>query len=107
MLSIHHTFLYLALAGSLSGLAGCNQGSDKKAETASKPVSMKDSIPDLTTITDDNVREVLTEFGKHNPETVVLISTPMGNIKVKLYQETPLHRANFILMAKSKFLDEG
>lgn len=33
-------------------------------------------------------------------ETIILIRTSYGNIKVKLYNETPLHRDNFIRIAK-------
>jgi len=38
-------------------------------------------------------------------EQVVKISTTMGDIKVKLYNETPLHRDNFIKLVKEKFYD--
>ena len=38
-------------------------------------------------------------------EPVVLISTSYGNIKVKLYNETPLHRDNFLELAKSGKFD--
>ena len=34
-------------------------------------------------------------------EPVVLIETNMGNLKAKLYNDTPLHRDNFIRLAKS------
>lgn len=34
------------------------------------------------------------------PETLVLIQTSMGKIKVKLFNETPLHRDNFIKLVK-------
>lgn len=34
-------------------------------------------------------------------ETVVKIETTMGDIKVKLYNETPLHRDNFIKLVKA------
>lgn len=34
-------------------------------------------------------------------EHVVLIETNMGNLKAKLYNDTPLHRDNFIRLAKS------
>jgi cyclophilin family peptidyl-prolyl cis-trans isomerase len=100
-----HALFYFLIIATFTGLPGCNQPTDSGSGT--REVSMRDSIPDLTKITDQNVRQVLTDFGKHNPETQVLISTPMGDIKIRLYEETPLHRANFILMAKSKFLDEG
>ncbi len=33
-------------------------------------------------------------------ETMLNIETSMGNIKIKLYNETPLHRDNFIKLAK-------
>lgn len=37
--------------------------------------------------------------------TVVLIETSMGNLKVKLYNETPLHRDNFIKLVEEDFYD--
>jgi len=60
----------------------------------------------LTPLTGKNVKEELLKFGRENPETVVLISTSMGEIKVKLYKETPLHRANFIRLVKMGFYDK-
>jgi cyclophilin family peptidyl-prolyl cis-trans isomerase len=38
-------------------------------------------------------------------EPTVAIKTSEGTIKVKLYNDTPLHRDNFIKLAKSKFFD--
>lgn len=38
-------------------------------------------------------------------EPVVLISTSYGNIKLKLYNETPLHRDNFLELASSGKFD--
>lgn len=35
----------------------------------------------------------------------VLIETSLGNIKVKLYDDTPLHRDNFLKLAKEGFYD--
>lgn len=35
-----------------------------------------------------------------NKETIVQIETEFGNIKIKLYNETPLHRDNFIKLIK-------
>jgi peptidylprolyl isomerase len=40
---------------------------------------------------------------KKEKETMVLISTSFGDIKVKLYNETPLHRDNFIKLVKDTF----
>jgi cyclophilin family peptidyl-prolyl cis-trans isomerase len=38
-------------------------------------------------------------------ETIVLMKTSMGDMKIKLYNETPLHRDNFIKLVKEKYYD--
>lgn len=38
-------------------------------------------------------------------ETMVIISTNYGDMKIKLYDETPLHRDNFIKLAKEGYYD--
>lgn len=40
-----------------------------------------------------------------NKGTMVIISTSYGDMKVKLYDETPQHRDNFIKLAKEGFYD--
>ncbi len=42
---------------------------------------------------------------KKPTNVIVLISTELGDIKLKLYNETPLHRDNFIKLVKEKYLD--
>ena len=42
---------------------------------------------------------------KDEKETIVLIETTLGNIKVKLYNDTPLHRDNFIKLVKEGYYD--
>jgi cyclophilin family peptidyl-prolyl cis-trans isomerase len=42
---------------------------------------------------------------KAGKDTLVLIETSMGNIKLMLYKETPLHRKNFIKLVSSGFYD--
>lgn len=58
-------------------------------------------------VTPENVREVLTAYGKENPEDEVLIETSFGNIRLKLYPETPLHRANFVKLIKEGYYDDN
>lgn len=38
---------------------------------------------------------------QQNKETMIIIHTDLGDMKVKLYNETPLHRDNFIKLVKS------
>jgi cyclophilin family peptidyl-prolyl cis-trans isomerase len=54
-------------------------------------------------VTQENVREVLTQYGKENPETEVEITTQHGIIRLKLFTDTPLHRANFIKQIKEGY----
>ena len=56
-------------------------------------------------ITNENVVEFLTLYGKDHPETKVRISTQHGDIELKLYKDTPLHRANFIYLVKQGYFD--
>ena len=52
-----------------------------------------------------NVTTFLTAFGEKNKETKILIRTDYGNIKIRLFNDTPLHRANFIFLTKIKYFD--
>jgi len=52
-----------------------------------------------------NVVEKLSEYGLQNVETKVKISTKFGSIKIRLYKDTPLHRANFIMLTKRNYFD--
>jgi cyclophilin family peptidyl-prolyl cis-trans isomerase len=58
-------------------------------------------------ITKDNVKETLLKYGKENPETQVEIKTSLGVIKLRLFEETPLHRANFIKNIKDGYYNDA
>jgi cyclophilin family peptidyl-prolyl cis-trans isomerase len=58
-------------------------------------------------VNNENIHEVLTAYGKENPETDVEIETQFGKIKIRLYEDTPLHRANFIKLIKEGHLDHA
>jgi hypothetical protein len=58
-------------------------------------------------VTKENVREVLTQYGKDNPETEVEITTQHGVIRLKLFTDTPLHRANFIKQIKEGYYNNA
>ncbi|MBZ9630103.1 peptidylprolyl isomerase [Salegentibacter sp. LM13S] len=47
----------------------------------------------------------LTQYGKENPENRVRIVTSFGNIEVELFRDTPLHRANFIMLVKEGYFN--
>ncbi|WP_241739262.1 peptidylprolyl isomerase [Pontibacter beigongshangensis] len=82
----------------------CNSRQDKPEEQTEAPPSPDEQLQATTA---DNVVEVLTAYGKENPDTLAIISTRHGDIKVRLYPDTPLHRANFVRLAKLGFYDQG
>lgn len=52
---------------------------------------------------DKDPKTFLTEYGKQNTENEIVIKTVGGDITIKLYTQTPLHRANFIRLVKSNY----
>lgn len=47
----------------------------------------------------------LLSFSFKKRDTLVKISTPYGDMKVKLYDETPLHQENFLKLVDEQFYD--
>lgn len=58
-------------------------------------------------ITQENVKSELIRYGQENPENEVIIETKHGIMKLKLYDDTPLHRANFVKLIKEGFYDDA
>ena len=93
--------------------AGCSEPKQdpqkpNKPETVSKPNKKKRApviTPEPAFINNQNVEDTLLAYGQLNEETVVDITTSFGKIRVKLFKDTPLHRANFIMLAKEHYFD--
>lgn len=77
----------------------------KETKKVEEKVVKKQLKNETDTINRKNTVAFLEAFGKKNPETIVLMETRLGNIKVRLYKDTPLHRANFIFLTKMKYFD--
>lgn len=84
----------------------------KDKEIPSKEVMQKESIeaPSAPENRKDSINKknavlFLSKYGEDNKETKVLIKTRLGNIKIQLFEDTPLHRASFIFLAKMGYFD--
>ena len=111
------SILLLLLLTTLTSCEDTKKTSEAKANVEVK--AAKDSIPSdevkpkviseekkkYPVITNDNVVEFLTQYGKENPETKVKVKTPYGDINLELYEDTPLHRANFIYLVKQNYFE--
>lgn len=101
---LYNQLYALLLAGSCVFALACNQ-TDKEAtdtETAETETG-----PSLDKLTSETIVEDLTAYGKQNPDSIAVISTRHGDIKVRLYKDVPLHRANFVRLTKTGFYDQG
>ena len=59
----------------------------------------------FSSMTGQNKKEQTAKPKETAKETVVLMKTTMGDMKIKLYNETPLHRDNFIKLVKEHYYD--
>jgi peptidyl-prolyl cis-trans isomerase B (cyclophilin B) len=111
---------FLIIFISILGLFSCDQKSIK-ADSQTKISQKKESAPATTPtiakkpekkkektyerITNENVISFLTQYGKKNKETVIRLTCPYGDIDIKLYTNTPLHRADMIYLTKRGYFD--
>lgn len=70
------------------------------AKPAAKPAPKKAPAATTSKPKPTNTKKVSTL-----PDTLVKISTVYGDILIKLYDNTPLHKANFIKLAQDSFYD--
>ena len=56
-------------------------------------------------LNDKNAIPFFYEYEKKNKENLVRIITDYGNIDIKLFENTPYHRANFIFLTKKNYFD--
>jgi len=85
-----------------------NNSDKEKTKVKSANISKPKEAPKkkFVKLTNKNIEKELLKYGSENRENLVLLKTPMGNMKIKLYENTPLHRANFIRLIKNNFYKE-
>ncbi|GAA4440862.1 hypothetical protein GCM10023188_38650 [Pontibacter saemangeumensis] len=96
----------LLVSGCLFATAACNQSSPG-GNGAETEAAAEEAGQELEPLTTENAVEVLTAYGQKHPDSLAVISTRHGDIKVRLYKDTPLHRANFVRLTKAGFYNEG
>lgn len=72
-----------------------------KKEIKTKPIEKKE----IFLLNDKNAIPFFYEYEKKNKENLVRIITDYGNIDIKLFENTPYHRANFIFLTKKNYFD--
>ncbi|MDP2176114.1 MAG: peptidylprolyl isomerase [Bacteroidota bacterium] len=92
---------FLALILILSSCNSAAPETDTENQEIIEEVPVQESTVD-TSIQNSTEANSTTEANNTKP-TVVTINTSLGAIKVQLYDETPLHKANFIKLCKTGF----
>ncbi|MGB0895781.1 MAG: peptidylprolyl isomerase [Flavobacteriaceae bacterium] len=89
----------------------CQDKQTQKNTTTTVPATpVKKVVPnrvieDQPLITQTNVIDYLTTYGQKHQEENAIISTRFGDIHIQLFNDTPLHRANFILLVKEGYFN--
>jgi peptidylprolyl isomerase len=104
-------WLVIFLVTLFLGCEDTKKTSDQKVKE--RPLIQKDSseiqiqsTEDLyPLITNKNVIDFLTEYGASHPETRATITTNHGAITIRLFEDTPLHRANFVYLVKREYFN--
>jgi len=95
--------LLLSLAGAVL-LGSC--GPDKPTPPPPPPPAATIPGPDIAALTDSTAPAALLAYGRQYPASEVRVKTKFGTIRVKLYDDTPIHKANFLLLARKGVFDE-
>lgn len=85
------------------------ESSEKRAskKVSQKKEAQKTQKPKkLPLLTEQNAAQTLRDYAKQYPDLdSVKITTRLGDIVVRLYEDTPLHRANFLRHIERKYYD--
>ena len=95
-------------------LLACNSSPQPKKTLKKKTVIKKEKVKEMPqeevpkpdfVLNEDNAIPFFFEYEKEHSENKVRIKTAFGNIDIRLYENTPYHRANFIYLTKKKYFD--
>ena len=85
-------------------LAACSQGTPPNHENTIERPSSKEVEEKTITKKEkrvkkpntENVRQFFLEYAENNPSSTVRLKTRLGDIDIKLYDDTPIHKGNFL-----------
>ena len=98
----------------LLAAAACGSGSDREQKkknnkpnkkTENKATATEDKPDEPQKLTKENAVDFLKKYGKKTDADKVKISTKYGDIKIKLFRNTPVHRANFLYLTDFGYFD--
>lgn len=88
-----------------TGVKEEDPGGENKEEIEEEGENQGTAQDDAFPLEQEKLIPFLTEYAENNPENRIRIVTRFGEIQVLLYNDTPLHRANFIMLTKKGYFD--
>ena len=85
-----------------------------KKESAITTAAIENPLPDSSEVTSKrefpflnskNAEAFLLQYFKDNPERKIKLTTRMGEIKFRLFEDTPIHTANFLMLVKRQYFN--
>ena len=96
--------LFLQACGAESQDGGTGkQKSEVSSSGSDKNVTR--SLPQETGLSDETAPDYLRKYARENTQDKVIIHTEFGDITLRLYRNTPMHRANFLYLADQGYFD--
>jgi len=91
-------------------LYGCKESPQKQIPQKKLTKGVKHTQSMVTakpsdSITSKNAIDFLIRYGEAHPETRVHFKTRLGNLSIKLYKDTPLHRASFLFLINNGYFN--
>lgn len=90
-------------------LISCSGDNSNRSTTKQKPqvkVKEKKVKPKISKPKPGKIKEFFLNYAEKNIENRVLLKTRLGDIELKLFEDTPIHRGNFIFNVKNQLYDK-
>lgn len=74
-------------------------------DTSGSEVKVSSDTLKFPMLSTKNAVPFLREYFKENPERKIKLTTRLGTIKFRLFDDTPIHTANFLMLVKRHYFD--
>lgn len=85
-----------------------DEGSDQKQKIGQQPEAhdKRETLNNPERLTTETAEAFLLKYIEGDQRNMVRISTKFGDIDIELFEETPVHRANFLYLTDLKYFDD-
>ena len=104
--AVFYSTVFILLSACQQGSVNVSQSSSGQGSKDSGPAKQQDEKEKEPKLTEESAESFLEKYARSNPADEAIIHTSKGDIRIKLYQNTPLHRANFVFLTRQGYFDD-